>query len=187
MTTYSTILGIVGIGAGMWASNNAANAAQDNANAQAAANAVAAANNSAISRYDALVARQDALYAETSTGDDVREFLRQANQLVSAQKTNFAKSGVTMTGSAKTVTDFTRRELARRTEIIRFNGLTAAQAKLSLAKRYDMLAESGLRDAAAQSFQIQQAGAAASNAARINGFAATMNGLYRMSEGGAFE
>ncbi len=184
--SWGTALGIAGLVSNIFASDKASSATQDAANVNAAATAAAGAANAKISRYDALVAREDALFQETATGLEVSDFLKQANALVGTQRAGYGKAGVALTGSAKTVIGETIKESARRAEIIRFNGLTAAEAKRSLAKRYDMLAESGLRDAAAQSFSIARAGAAEANAIKIKGLADTMSGLYKMSEGGAF-
>lgn len=180
-------LGLVGLGWGMFSSAEASSDRKSVASAQAASVAETAAHNADVSRYDAAVTREDALRLETATGLQVHDFIEQAGALLGHQASSYGASGVAISGSAKRVIKKTRRDLAKREEIIRFNGLTAAKAKESLAKRYELLADYGLRDAASQAYQIELAGAAEASAIQSKGIGDALFGLYNIgSESGWF-
>ncbi len=165
----SSWAGLIGAGLSIYSKTKEADAVEDQAKAQADAVASSAAANAKISRYDATVAEKDALEVELQAGIALRQHKKKIASLLSSQRAGYGAAGVAInTGSALEVMADTAAEGARDAEMIMYNGQTNAERQRSLAKRYRMLADSGLRDAAAQAALIEDAGDYTSKALQIS-------------------
>lgn len=178
---WGAILQGVGIAASIYGASQQSSAAQNQANAQAASIAETAAHNAAISGYDAYVARGEAQEAALKTNQELAQHRQLGDFFLGSQVTRFAKSGVaTGTGTPLETMARTQDEFLEDEKTIMYEGLKDVQRAESLASRYDMLAEGGLRDAAAQATLVQQAGQDRSNAALIGGVSQVASQTYQL-------
>jgi hypothetical protein len=138
--------------------------------------------NKEISLYDASVAEKDAYYEEQATALELALHYRQVEQVLGTQAARYAKSGVVISSDSPLDTMMqTVSDGIRDAEIIANNGLTAAARKRSLAARYRLLAEKGLRDAAAQAHLLEKAGAAEKTGYMYSAFGKLAEGVYNIS------
>ncbi len=166
------VLSIGGAAAGLFSSIGASGAASDTAHANAKAAKAAAKANAEISEYDATVAEKDAIAAEFQAGVAFQQHQTKVDSLLSNQRARYAKSGVVVNaGTPLEVMVKTAGDAAKDAELIKYNGLTKAQRYRSLASRYRMLADAGLRDAAMQAANIEEAGEYESRGYLMTGFA----------------
>ena len=173
------ILAGASIVGGLFSSKMQADAQQKVANAEAAERERVAKVNADLSLYDASVVRQEARQIRHQYITQLKDHFLLSNRLIERQKARFAKSGVVVgTGTPLEVMSDTARIAAIDGERIRYNGENAVQHRLSLAKRYEMLAEAGLRDASFAAQQIRDAGDYRASATRISGLTRALSGIY---------
>lgn len=179
----STGLQIGGAALGAYGSYSAAQAAEDQAKDQAAEYQRAAKANSKISHYDAQVAEENAKAEYETTVAEFKKHYFDVNKLLSTQRTRFAKAGVAGgTGTPLTVAGNTAKRAYTDGQIILHNGENAIQRQKSLAKRYRMLADAGLRDAAAQSAMIRDAGSDAATSYYVTGLTNLFDNTYNIMD-----
>jgi len=179
-----SVLNIASFGLSAVSTFLGAKKSEDQAEAQASQVQAAAAENRRISLYDASVADDDARATEYAAGLALRSHLKKAERLVSSQRARFAKAGVVVSsGSPMDVIAETAGELAFDAEVLRYEGQTRADRYRSLASRYRMLADAGLRDAAAQAALIEDAGEDRSLAYLLSGGAKTIGAGYELAKG----
>ncbi|WP_028313219.1 hypothetical protein [Desulfatibacillum aliphaticivorans] len=155
---FGEAISLIGQGLGLFSSLMAGGAAESAGKAQAAAIVQAAEANAEISRYDAEVAREDAKEAVFQTSVAVELSAKTMDKILGQQKARFAKSGVMVnTGTPLEVMAQTAVDAATDTELTKYNGLKTRDRQLALAKRYEMMADAGLADAAAQAYAIESA------------------------------
>lgn len=158
LSTVANIADVASTGLSLYSSFSSASAAKSQASQQVAYNTETAQANAALSRYDANVSRLAAYQVRAAESQAIKLHRENVNKYLSAQKTKYAKSGVLVdSGSAaevaaKTIADGKADEYTIRNE---YNN--KALSYESLATRYDMLAESGLRDAATYSSLLTSA------------------------------
>lgn len=158
-------------------------AVEDRYDAQADSITSSAAANAAISEYDATVAEKDAMEIEIQAGLALKQHKKKIVSLISSQRAGFGKAGVAInTGSALDVMANTAKEGARDAEVIMYNGKTARERQLSLAKRYRMLAGANLRDAAAQASLIEDAGDFTASAIRTSAVGTAITNVFNAYE-----
>jgi hypothetical protein len=182
--------GVIGTGlqiggaiAGGVASYNAASAAEDQADAQAAELQRVAKENAKISRYDATVAEEQARAEYDTTVAEFKKHYFDVNKLLAEQKTRFAKGGVAGgTGTPLSVRGNTAKRAYEDGQILLHNGENAVQRQKSLAKRYRMLADAGLRDSAAQASMIRDAGTDAATSYYVSGATNLLNDMYKIGD-----
>jgi len=171
------------LGAEIWGTKESAEATEDYAEAQSAELRRVAAANAALSLYDAQVAEKDANAIRFQTAIALGVQLKEAQRLISKQRTGYGKSGVAVgAGTPLTVMAESAAAAARDTELIKYEGQTAVQRRRSLAARYRMLAKHGLRDAAAQAVLLEDAARYRSKAYWIKGAADLLGSLGDMGE-----
>jgi len=178
---WGSILQGIGIAASLYGASQQSSAAQDQASTQAASIRETAAHNAAISRYDAYVSRGEAQEAWLKTNTELSQMRQQGDLFLSTQKARYGKSGVAVsTGTPLETMSRTQGEFLEDERTIAYEGLKDIKRAESLASRYDMLADYGLRDAAAQASLTIQAGNDASNAAWISGINQASQTTYQM-------
>lgn len=182
-SVVGTALGVAGLGLNIYSTIAGADAAEEAAQNQAAAVNQAAAANAAISRYDAAVATQDANEIIFQTKVEVGNFRRQVDKLIGAQRARFAKSGVaTNVGTPLEVARETLAAADRDVNMLKYSGMRKAERQLSLADRYRLLADSGLRDAAATASSLIESGQDRSDMLLISGFSNAARNLYSVGD-----
>lgn len=159
-------LSIGGAAAGLWASKEKSDAIEESAKDRASQIKSDAKANAALSRYDAAVVRGEASETFKAYQVKLNRAYRIMNMRLGSQRTQIAKSGaVSDTGSGLKLQEETLAESYKDIEIMRYNGSKAVDRIRNLAKRYDKLAEKGLRESAVYASSIMDA---ASNAAEAN-------------------
>ena len=181
--SWGTVLQAVGVGLSFLSKKKSADDAEDYADDQAAANAAAAKANAKISRYDASVARKNAVALKKRSEEEFVLHIRNIDRIIGAQKVGYASRGVRVgTGTALDVQVRTAYEGGKDAETIIYNGRTASAEANSLSKRYLMLAKSGLRDAAAQSALITSAASSAASNMRWRAVSTYATSVYSIGE-----
>lgn len=159
---YSWIGDVIEIGGkavSLYGEMGKASDAEKTANAQANEVERAALANREISLYDATVARKDALAYEQASADALAVHMLRVNRVLGAAQARLGKTGVALTqGSALEMQERIIVEGSRDADTLIHNGRTGYERRMSAASRYDLLAEKGLRDAAAYATLIEQAG-----------------------------
>jgi len=184
MIDIGSALSIASFGLNVYSAVTGAKAAKEQAKEQSAQVVQSAEQNRQISLRDAGVAEKDAMALEVSAGLALRSHLKSAERLVSYQRAKFAKAGVAVgTGTPLEVVAQTAGELAFDAEVLRYEGQTRADRARSLAQRYRMLADAGLRDAAAQAALIEDAGQERSTAYLLSGAAKAVGQGYDIGKG----
>lgn len=121
----------------------------------------AAEANREISLYDASVAAKDALAFEQAAADALAIHMVRVDKVLGAATARLGKSGVvTTSGSALELQERIISEGSRDALALMHNGRTGYERRMSAARRYELLAEKGLRDAAAHAALIEEAGRA---------------------------
>jgi hypothetical protein len=119
----------------------------------------AAEANKEISLYDASVMRKDAVAFEQAAAHALGIHMQRVDKVLGAASARLGKAGVvTTTGSALDLQERIIAEGSRDAVTLMNNGMTGYQRRLSAARRYELLAEKGLRDAAAHASLIERAG-----------------------------
>lgn len=119
----------------------------------------AAEANRQISLYDTSVAAADAWAYEQAAADAISMHMLRVDKVLGAATARLGKTGVVTTkGSALDLQERIITEGARDALTLMHNGRTGYERRLSAARRYELLAEKGLRDAAAHASLIEQAG-----------------------------
>lgn len=135
--------------------------------------------NAKLSRYDADVARESALQIRNRTERNKELYYQQMDRTLASQKNAFANRGVIVgTGSPLDIQVETARAMTRDAEIMVNNGNTAMKQALSLADRYEMLAEAGLREAAGAAYLIREQADMAADNIRWDRYSTGISNLY---------
>ena len=187
MYDFGTLLEIGGSALGIYSSIEQSKAAKEAGKRGAAAELSAAEANRALSYYDASVAEKDALEIEYQMGVALEVHKQTVDALLSSQRARYAKSGVvTSAGSALVVSQKTASDAHKDADIILYNGQTAAERTRSLALRYRMLGDAGLRDAAAQASMIESAAEMRSRAYLFSGASKAFSDISELEQQGVF-
>ena len=153
----------------------AADEAKDIGKKQAKAVQQAAKDNAELSLYDAEVAEKAAMEAAKSSQRALVLHGRVSRQLLGIVKTKFAKSGaIVTTGTPVDVYNQTSSRLAEDMKIVEYEGKKAVQQRLSLAERYRLLADKGLRDGVAAANLIE-------DTAKFESEAFTLGGIQKIT------
>lgn len=119
-----------------------------------------AAANKELSLYDARVAERVGLNKKFEADAQAGLMYKELQKVLGTQRSRIAKSGVSLKeGSAVDVMKETSRRAAKDIMNIKYKGRSAQEAANSQAAKYRMLAEKGMRDAAANSALIAEAAA----------------------------
>jgi hypothetical protein len=178
-----TGLQIGGALAGGYASYSAAEAAKDQSKEQAAEYQRVAKENSKISMYDASVAEENARAEYDTTVSEFKKHYFDVNKLLAEQKTKYVKGGVSgSTGTPLTVRGNTSKRAYEDGQILLHNGENAVNRHKTLAKRYRMLADAGLRDGAAQAAMIRDAGSDIATSYYVSGVTTALNDMYKIGD-----
>lgn len=181
MGLFDAVVGAAGIGISLFSSKKQSDAAKKVSRQQAENIEKAAAENRKLSLYDASVAMEAAGNERVAMGFKLRQHLEYVNKFLGAQRTRFAKSGVvTTTGSPASVMRETIEKGIEDYQTLRYEGLKAIKQNKSLAKRYRMLADAGMRDAAAQASVVRAEGKAASSAYMLSGISTGLQQIYSL-------
>lgn len=165
-------LSIGGAVAGAWASKEKSDAIEDQAKDQAAAVKADAKANAALSRYDASVVRSQAEETFKAYQLKLNRAYRMVDTALGTQRTQLGKAGVVGdTGSGIKLQQETVREAYQDIEIMRYNGRKAVDRIESLAKKYDLMAEKGLRESTVYASSILEAGSNLAQASLMEGIA----------------
>jgi len=114
--------------------------------------------NKAISEYDARVARDIGLTRRFEADMKAGLMYNNLQKILGQQRVSYAKSGVALKmGTPVDVMEETTKRGARDIMNVKYEGTSAKAAADSLAARYKLLGEKGLRDGAALSSMIQDA------------------------------
>lgn len=140
-------------------------------------------NNKQVSLYDASVAEAQARELYKRNQLELNSFIQQGNAFLGQQKARISKSGVAVgTGSALTVYAKSAYEIQKDVNIIKYNGQSAISRAKSLARRYKILAELGLRDAAAQASIMEETGALAQQESYFKAISSGLNSLSELNQ-----
>jgi hypothetical protein len=179
MSWLGGALQLGGAALGLIGSHNAAESAKDQAKDQAKEYKRAAEANSKISRYDAEVAENNALAEHAATVAQFKKHYYDTNRLLASQRASFAKAGVSVgTGTPVNVFGDTARRAYEDGQTILHEGQNAVERFKSQAKRFRMLADSGLRDAAAQASLLRSAASDRATGYYIQGATTFASNLY---------
>lgn len=150
---------------------------------QAEEEARVAEDNRQISLYDASVMEKDAVAAENAAAFKLQNHIRAADALLGKATARLGKAGVVVSsGSALDKQVDIIHEAQREADIIIHDGKTARDRRLSAAERYYMLAEKGLRDAAAHGSILESAAAAESTQHKYASYGALISSADSFSE-----
>jgi len=139
--------------------------------------------NAKLSRYDAEVAREHALNLRNQTERNKELYYINLDKLLGKQKNAFADRGVIVgTGTPLDVQVQSARAMARDAEIMVNNGNTAIEQARSLATRYEMLAEAGLREGAGAASLIRTQADNAADNIRWERYASGLTSTYDMGK-----
>jgi hypothetical protein len=181
----SVVKGVGGI-LGFAGEQEAGDAARDQADRQAAEAKRVAEENKEISLYDASVMEKDAIAAEYAHGVKLQNQMRAADLLLGKGTARLGKSGVSVSeGSALDAQVEIVREARRESDIIVNDGVTARERRRSAAERYRLLADKGLRDAAAHASILESAGAAEQSQHQLASYGQLLNSsesIYSVGE-----
>jgi hypothetical protein len=159
MSGWGDLIDIGGKAIGLYGEKRKADDAKKTAKKQAKEVKRAAEANKELSLYDASVAAKDAFAFEQSAADSLAVHMGQVDKVLGQATARLGKSGVAVgSGSALELQQRIISEGARDAEILQHNGLTGYERRMSAAQRYKMLADKGLRDAAAHASLIEDAG-----------------------------
>jgi hypothetical protein len=132
---------------------------EDNAEANASEVERAAQANREISLYDAQVAEEAAQQESFKSGVEMLYNADKVDKFLSTQKAAYSTTGISLSSvSAQEVMRESRVKAVVDMELVKWNGQKAYEAKRDLARRYRLLADKGLRDAAASATLILEAG-----------------------------
>jgi len=183
MSWLGGALQIGGAVLGLYGNKKAGDSAKDQAKDQAKENKRAAEANAKISRYDAEVAESNALAEHTATVAQFKKHYYDVNKLLATQRASFAKAGVSVgTGTPLSVFGDTARRAYEDGQTVLHEGENAVERFKSQAKRFRMLADSGLRDAAAQSSLLRSAASDRATGYYIQGATSFASNLYNFDK-----
>jgi hypothetical protein len=152
-------LDLAGKAFGIYSDLSAGEAADDAARKQADEYERAAKANAQLSLYDSSVARKDAMAFEQQSAAALAIHMQQVDKVLGAARARLGKTGVSVSeGSALAMQTRIISEGERDALTLMHNGRTGYERRMSAARRYEMLAEKGLRDAAAHASLIESAG-----------------------------
>lgn len=158
LSTVADVANVASTGLSLYSSYQSAQASKSQAAAQASYTKETAEANAALSNYDANVSRLAAYSTRVAESQAVKLHRNNVEKYLSAQKSKYAKAGVLVdSGSAAEVAAKTIEEGRADEYTIRSEYNNKVLSYESLAERYDMLAESGLRDAATYSSLLTSA------------------------------
>lgn len=180
---WDAIVSVGSLAASTYLSYKKADSIEDQANKQAAEYKASAEANAEISRYDAAVNYQTAIEQSFVTKNNVAKHRRQVDAFMSTQRARIGKSGVAVdTGTPIEVAEYSLDNARRDEYIIRREGRKKTQALQSLANRYEMLAEKGLREGASYASLTMKAAEDESDMALYEGIAGALDKTYDIGE-----
>jgi phage regulator Rha-like protein len=136
-------------------------------------------DNAELSRLDAANAYETANRLLTKYNVELAQHYRGMDRLLSAQRKSYADGGVRVgTGTPLQVQAQTAFEAEKDALMIRYNGMTARERAIDAAKKYEMLADKGLRDAANQASIIEDAYNTSINNAQYAGYVNAATSVY---------
>jgi hypothetical protein len=169
----------IGIGLGLLSTYMASKEKKESGKDVARATKKAAAWNAKLSLYDAAVMEDQARQIQYRTGIELQLHASMIDRILGSQKATYGASGVTGgTGSALDVAAATAAAGAQDADTIRYEGNKAAKYAVKMADRYRLLAEGGLREAAAYASAIIDTSRAQANAMLISGGAKFAGDIY---------
>jgi len=147
-----------GQAAGIYADVSAGNDADDIAKKQADEYKRVALANRDISLYDASVAAKDAVAFEQQAAVSTAINIERMDKVLGAARASLGKSGVSVSeGSALDLQRQIIMDAERDISTMIHNGKTGYERRMSASRRYELLADKGLRDAAAHATIIEDA------------------------------
>jgi len=136
-------------------------------------------DNAELSRLDAANAYETANRLLTKYNVELAQHYRGMDRLLSAQRKSYADGGVRVgTGTPLQVQAQTAFEAEKDALMIRYNGMTARERAIDAAKKYELLADKGLRDAANQASIIEDAYNTSINNAQYAGYVNAATSVY---------
>lgn len=176
---WGAIIGAIGAGLSLYGSLKGKEAINEAAEATAAEKQRVAEYNSTISYKDAVTMRQAAREEEFKYGMELINRTNQQLEVMGAIDVAYAKSGVAGgTGSALDVSIEAARMGAINTELIRYNGMKAAEYRRSQARSYELSGSYSIRDAAIAASNIIETGKDEANTFFLTGIAQTAKSVY---------
>jgi hypothetical protein len=174
-----TVLQGAGTVLGFMSDSDAEDAAEDAADRQADEYQRVALANSEISLYDAAVAKRIGVKQRFEKNAKAGLMYKDLNKFMASQRTRYAKSGVAISkGTPVDVMEQTLIEGARDIMNVKYEGQSAKAKADSLAKRYKLLADKGLRDSAAQASLIEEAANDTVDAMKWNKYGKLATNVY---------
>lgn len=165
--------------AGFFSDSDAEDATKDAASRQADEYERVALANREISLYDAAVARRIGVRQRFEKHAKAGLMYKDLNKLLATQRTRYAKSGVAISkGTPVDVMEQTLIEGARDIMNVKYEGQSAKARADSLAKRYKLLADKGLRDAAAQASLLEEAAEDTADAMQWDKYGKLVGNVY---------
>jgi len=135
--------------------------------------------NKEISLYDANAARNIGITRRFEADAEAGIMYNNMQKLLSAQRVRFAKSGVALKmGTPVDVMERTTRAAAKDIMNIKYKGRSAKAEADSLAQRYKLLGDKGMRDSAATASLIQEAAADKEDAITWNQWGTVASDIY---------
>jgi hypothetical protein len=178
---WGAIIGLAGTALGLYSSKKQSDAIEDNAKAEAVATEEAAKHNAELSLHDAAVMERAAREDEYATGVALMKATRDMTLYLGNLRTSAAKSGVAVgTGTPLDIEVYSKKNLVRDIQMIKYNGRKASAVKRELAERYRMLAKFGLRDAAAAASAVMTTANDQAKASMIAGVGTAVSSLYQV-------
>lgn len=139
--------------------------------------------NKEISLYDAEVARRIGLQKKFEADAQAGLMYNNLQKLLAAQRTRYGKAGVALkAGSPVDVMEQTTIDAAKDIMNIKYKGQSAKASADSLAERYKLLADKGLRDAAAQASLIEDAAADTVEALKWKQYGTAVGDIYTLGK-----
>ena len=165
------------------AGNDAEKATKKQADRQADEVERVAQANRDISLYDAAVARRMGIQQRFEYEAQAGLMYKDMQALLASQRTRYAKSGVALkSGSPVDVMEETLTNAGSDIMNIKYKGTTAKAKADSLAARYKLLADKGLRDAAAQASLIEEAASDQVDALKWQKYTGTLGKVYTVGK-----
>lgn len=183
MSWWSAIGGAVSSVVGWLGAEDEKDAAEDAADRREDELRRVAQDNKELSLYDADVARKIGINRRFEYEAKAGLMYNKMQTLLSQQRTRYAKSGVALkSGSPVDVLEKTTKDAAKDIMNVKYAGRSAKAAADSLASRYELLAEKGLRDAAAQASLIQEAAADKVDAIQWGQIGTAVSNIYEWTK-----
>ena len=176
LQTAGTVVGFLG-------DSDAEKAAGKSADRQAEEIERVALANREISLSDAAVAKRIGIKNRFEKHAKAGLMYKSLNKLMASQRTRYAKSGVAIgEGTPVDVMEQTLIDGAKDIMNVKYEGQSAKAKADSLAKRYKLLADKGLRDAAAQASLIEEAAEDTQDAMRWDKYGKLAGNIFNIGK-----